>query len=98
LQNLFLASASIVCLAMPALLGFIPLWMAVALHEGTTLLVALNCLRLALKYRNGGYVPLPPKMFHAALLLPLRLRVISLQLGIQMIEDGLLSAALRDSM
>ena len=46
LQNLFLALASIAALALPMLLGRIPLWMAVMGHEGSTLLVALNCLRL----------------------------------------------------
>lgn len=56
MQNLVLAFGSIACLALPALFGFIPLWMAVALHEGTTLLVALNCLRLALMYRASGCV------------------------------------------
>lgn len=33
-------------LSLPVLCGAIPLWVAVALHEGSTLLVALNCLRL----------------------------------------------------
>ena len=46
LQNLFLALASIAALALPMLMGRIPLWMAVMGHEGSTLLVALNCLRL----------------------------------------------------
>jgi len=45
-QNLVLAAGSIVALALPAVLGFIPLWVAVMLHEGSTLLVALNSLRL----------------------------------------------------
>lgn len=45
-QNLALAVGSIVALALPSLLGAIPLGAAVALHEGSTLLVALNCLRL----------------------------------------------------
>ena len=45
-QNLFLALA-VICLATtPALLGFIPLWIAVLLHEGGTVLVGLNSLRL----------------------------------------------------
>jgi cation transport ATPase len=45
-QNVALAVGSMLALALPALLGAIPLWVAVACHEGTTLLVALNCLRL----------------------------------------------------
>lgn len=52
-QNLVLAFGSILALALPALLGFIPLWAAVALHEGSTVLVALNCTRLlTLSRRN----------------------------------------------
>lgn len=45
-QNLALAIGSIVALTLPTVLGFIPLWVAVALHEGSTLVVALNSLRL----------------------------------------------------
>ncbi len=45
-QNLILA-LSVICLAtLPALLGLIPLWVAVLLHEGGTVLVGLNSLRL----------------------------------------------------
>ena len=45
-QNLTLAFGSILCLALPAVFGWIPLWQAVALHEGCTLLVALNSLKV----------------------------------------------------
>lgn len=45
-QNLVLAFGSIAALALPTVLGFVPLWVAVMLHEGSTLLVALNSLRL----------------------------------------------------
>ena len=45
-QNLALAAGSILVLAAPTVLGFLPLWLAVMLHEGSTLLVALNSLRL----------------------------------------------------
>jgi Cd2+/Zn2+-exporting ATPase len=45
-QNLVLAFGSILVLAGPTVLGFMPLWLAVMLHEGSTLLVALNSLRL----------------------------------------------------
>lgn len=45
-QNLLLALSAILALSLPVLSGSIPLWIAVALHEGSTLLVALNSLRL----------------------------------------------------
>ena len=45
-QNMCLALGSIAALALPVLLGWLPLWVAVTLHEGSTLLVALNSLRL----------------------------------------------------
>lgn len=45
-QNLVLAIGSILALALPTVLGWVPLWFAVMLHEGSTLLVALNSLRL----------------------------------------------------
>jgi heavy metal translocating P-type ATPase len=45
-QNIFLALSVIICATTPALLGFIPLWLAVILHEGGTVLVGLNSLRL----------------------------------------------------
>ncbi|KAK9839980.1 hypothetical protein WJX74_001427 [Apatococcus lobatus] len=52
-QNLALAVGSMLALALPSLLGAIPLGAAVALHEGSTLLVALNCLRL-LPWNQGA--------------------------------------------
>lgn len=48
-QNLTLALAVIFLATTPALLGLIPLWMAVILHEGGTVLVGLNSLRLLRK-------------------------------------------------
>lgn len=45
-QNLTLALSVIFLATTPALFGFIPLWAAVLLHEGGTLLVGLNSLRL----------------------------------------------------
>ncbi len=48
-QNLTLAIAVICLASIPALLGFIPLWLAVILHEGGTVLVGLNSLRLLRK-------------------------------------------------
>lgn len=45
-QNLILALGVILFATTPALLGMIPLWLAVVLHEGGTALVGLNSLRL----------------------------------------------------
>lgn len=47
----------------PTVAGFFPLWLAVTLHEGSTLLVALNSLRLLLESgkHSGGPAP-PPKV------------------------------------
>jgi len=50
LQNLSIASGAIVFLALSALLDWIGLGVAVAIHEGSTVAVALNALRL-LNYR-----------------------------------------------
>ena len=45
-QNLTLA-LSVICFAsIPALLGLVPIWAAVIMHEGGTVLVGLNSLRL----------------------------------------------------
>jgi heavy metal translocating P-type ATPase len=46
IQNLSLALSVILLATTPALLGTIPLWLAVILHEGGTVLVGLNSLRL----------------------------------------------------
>lgn len=46
IQNLTLALSVILLATTPALLGTIPLWLAVILHEGGTVLVGLNSLRL----------------------------------------------------
>lgn len=48
-ENLTLALGVIVLATTPALLGTIPLWLAVILHEGGTVLVGLNSLRLLRK-------------------------------------------------
>lgn len=48
-QNLGLAALAIVCAILPALFGWIPLWLAVVLHEGGTVVVGLNALRLLKK-------------------------------------------------
>ena len=45
-QNLTLALIVILFATTPALLGYLPIWVAVILHEGGTLLVGLNSLRL----------------------------------------------------
>lgn len=48
-ENISLALA-VICLATtPALLGLVPLWVAVILHEGGTVVVGLNSLRLLKK-------------------------------------------------
>jgi heavy metal translocating P-type ATPase len=48
-ENLTLALSVIVLAITPALFGIIPLWLAVVLHEGGTVLVGLNSLRLLRK-------------------------------------------------
>ncbi len=48
-QNISLALCVIVFATIPALLGLVPLWIAVILHEGGTVLVGLNSLRLLKK-------------------------------------------------
>lgn len=45
-QNVTLALAVILLVTLPALLGLVPLWLAVIFHEGGTVLVGLNSLRL----------------------------------------------------
>jgi len=48
-QNLFIAIGAILMASIPALGGLIPLWVAVVMHEGGTVLVGLNALRLLKK-------------------------------------------------
>lgn len=48
-QNLTLSIAAIFIATIPSLAGLIPLWLAVVLHEGGTVLVGLNGLRLLRK-------------------------------------------------
>ncbi len=48
-QNLLIASLAILCGTIPSLLGMLPLWLAVIVHEGGTVLVGLNALRLLKK-------------------------------------------------
>lgn len=45
-QNLLLSSIALIGASLFALLGFLPLWLAVILHEGGTVIVGLNGLRL----------------------------------------------------
>ena len=47
-QNLTLALVAVVFATLPTVAGIFPLWLAVTLHEGSTLLVARNSLRLLL--------------------------------------------------
>ncbi|CAJ1942905.1 unnamed protein product [Sphenostylis stenocarpa] len=44
-QNVALALTSIVMASLPSVMGFLPLWLTVLLHEGGTLLVCLNSVR-----------------------------------------------------
>jgi hypothetical protein len=53
-QNLALALVSVVIATLPTLAGLFPLWLAVTLHEGSTLLVALNSLRLLVDAPGGS--------------------------------------------
>ena len=48
-QNITLALLVILFATTPALLGWVPLWIAVILHEGGTVLVGLSSLRLLKK-------------------------------------------------
>lgn len=48
-QNLFLAISAIVIASSFSLLGMMPLWLSVILHEGGTVIVGLNSLRLLKK-------------------------------------------------
>jgi Zn2+/Cd2+-exporting ATPase len=48
IQNLTIAFCSMFAGALPALGGLVPLWVAVLIHEGSTVLVALNSCRLLL--------------------------------------------------
>ncbi len=48
-QNLGIAFGVIILATTPALMGLVPLWAAVLLHEGGTVLVGLNALRLLKK-------------------------------------------------
>lgn len=48
-ENLLLASLAILLVSLPALTGAVPLWLAVVMHEGGTVLVGLNGLRLLKK-------------------------------------------------
>jgi Zn2+/Cd2+-exporting ATPase len=47
-QNLVITFCSMIAAAGPALGGIVPLWVAVLVHEGSTVLVALNSCRLLL--------------------------------------------------
>lgn len=49
IQNLTIATAAIFIASIPALAGIVPLWLAVVMHEGGTVLVGLNALRLLRK-------------------------------------------------
>lgn len=44
-QNVALALSCIILASLPSVLGFLPLWLTVLLHEGGTLVVCLNSVR-----------------------------------------------------
>ncbi|XP_019434684.1 PREDICTED: probable cadmium/zinc-transporting ATPase HMA1, chloroplastic isoform X1 [Lupinus angustifolius] len=44
-QNVALALSCIIMASLPSVLGYLPLWLTVLLHEGGTLLVCLNSIR-----------------------------------------------------
>lgn len=48
-QNLLIASLAIIGGTIPSLYGVLPLWLAVIVHEGGTVLVGLNAIRLLRK-------------------------------------------------
>lgn len=48
-QNLAVAVLAILIASIPSLIGLVPLWLAVVMHEGGTVLVGLNALRLLRK-------------------------------------------------
>jgi P-type E1-E2 ATPase len=48
-ENLTIAISAILIASFPALAGWVPLWLAVIMHEGGTVLVGLNALRLLRK-------------------------------------------------
>lgn len=48
-QNLAVAVLAILIASIPAVAGLVPLWLAVVMHEGGTVLVSLNALRLLRK-------------------------------------------------
>ena len=45
-ENLCIAAGAIAIAVLPTLAGWVPLWVAVVMHEGGTVLVGLNALRL----------------------------------------------------
>ncbi|MCB1213279.1 MAG: cation-translocating P-type ATPase [Chlamydiia bacterium] len=45
-QNLLIATVAMIGASIPAILGMVPLWLAVIAHEGGTVIVGLNALRL----------------------------------------------------
>jgi Zn2+/Cd2+-exporting ATPase len=45
-QNLIFSVLIVLLASIPSLLGLLPLWLAILLHEGSTVLVGLNALRL----------------------------------------------------
>jgi hypothetical protein len=65
-QNLTLAVLSIVGTCTAALTGVVPLWLTVLLHEGTTILVGLNAMRLLVPEEAEGRVAMVALLAAAA--------------------------------
>jgi Cd2+/Zn2+-exporting ATPase len=60
-QNLSIALGVIFLLVIASLSGLIPLGVAVVIHEGSTLLVVLNALRLLAWHESGTGISLPQR-------------------------------------
>jgi cation transport ATPase len=48
-QNLVLAFSAVVAATLPTVAGVFPLWLAVLVHEGSTLLVGVGVITLAVQ-------------------------------------------------
>eukprot|EP00850_Spirogloea_muscicola_P014493 SM000104S09363 [mRNA] locus=s104:324637:335005:+ [translate_table: standard] len=70
-QSVGLALACIIVASFPAVLGFLPLWLTVLLHEGGTIIVCLNSLNLRLlrTNRSWAYMDMARLTLQAKLLL-----------------------------
>jgi Cd2+/Zn2+-exporting ATPase len=58
-QNLIISLGAIACMAIASLFSLVPLTLGVIAHEGSTVIVCLNSLRLLIG-RDGTVAPLAP--------------------------------------